>query len=101
MNNPRIIVALDYAVVEQALALANRLDPASCRLKVGKELFTRGGPTLVETLMRRGFEIFLDLKFHDIPNTVAGACAVAADIGVWRVIARCVDSEWSKRRSRV
>lgn len=83
MNNPRIIVALDYAVVEQALALANRLDPASCRLKVGKELFTRGGPTLVETLMRRGFEIFLDLKFHDIPNTVAGACAAAADIGVW------------------
>lgn len=83
MNDPRIIVALDYAAPAEALALVDRLDPASCRLKVGKELFTRGGPALIETLVRRGFEVFLDLKFHDIPNTVAGACAAAADLGVW------------------
>nr|WP_222932261.1 orotidine-5'-phosphate decarboxylase [Allochromatium humboldtianum] len=67
------------------MALAERLDPARCRLKVGKELFTRLGPAFVERLQRLGFEIFLDLKFHDIPNTVAAACAAAADLGVWMV----------------
>ena len=80
-----IIVALDFAAEAPALALAERLDPARCRLKVGKELFTRLGPAFVERLQRLGFEIFLDLKFHDIPNTVAAACAVAADLGVWMV----------------
>jgi orotidine-5'-phosphate decarboxylase len=80
-----IIVALDFAGEAQALALAERLDPARCRLKVGKELFTRLGPAFVERLQRLGFEIFLDLKFHDIPNTVAAACAAAADLGVWMV----------------
>ncbi|MTW20374.1 orotidine-5'-phosphate decarboxylase [Allochromatium palmeri] len=80
-----IIVALDFASEQPALALAERLDPARCRLKVGKELFTRLGPAFVERLQRLGFEIFLDLKFHDIPNTVAAACAAAADLGVWMV----------------
>lgn len=80
-----IIVALDYPAPEQALEMARRLDPARCRLKVGKELFTRGGPAVVEQLMGLGFEIFLDLKYHDIPNTVAGACRAAADLGVWMV----------------
>ncbi len=84
MNTP-VIVALDYASAESALALADRLSPELCRLKVGKELFTRGGPQLVEQLQRRGFEVFLDLKFHDIPNTVAGAVRAAADMGVWMV----------------
>ncbi len=81
----RIIVALDFASEAQATALVERLDPARCRLKVGKELFTRSGPAFVEVLQDRGFDVFLDLKFHDIPNTVAGACAAAADLGVWMV----------------
>lgn len=82
---PRVIVALDYPDSQRALAFVNNLDPASCRLKVGKELFTSAGPLLVESLVNRGFEVFLDLKFHDIPNTVAGACAAAARMGVWMV----------------
>ncbi|TPW13775.1 MAG: orotidine-5'-phosphate decarboxylase [Halothiobacillaceae bacterium] len=81
----KIIIALDYAHEKEALALTARLNPAQCRLKVGKELFTRSGTALVERLLRQGFEIFLDLKFHDIPNTVAGACRAAADMGVWMV----------------
>ncbi len=85
MNEPRIIVALDYADPGLALSLARRLDPGECRLKVGNELFTRSGPGLLEQLGQLGFEIFLDLKFHDIPNTVAAACAAAADLGVWMV----------------
>lgn len=84
MSNP-VIVALDFPSPEAALALVDRLTPALCRLKVGKELFTRGGPQLVEQLQSRGFEVFLDLKFHDIPNTVAGAVKAAADLGVWMV----------------
>ncbi len=85
MTDPRVIVALDFADAVQALALTERLDPAHCRLKVGKELFARSGPALVETLQEKGFEVFLDLKFHDIPNTVAKACKAAADLGVWMV----------------
>lgn len=85
MNDPRIIIALDYADPAQALDLVRRLEPGACRLKVGKELFTRAGPALLERLTRLGFDIFLDLKFHDIPNTVASACAAAADLGVWMV----------------
>ena len=84
MNSP-VLVALDYADEEAAVALAARLSPALCRLKVGKELFTRSGPQLVDKLQGMGFEIFLDLKFHDIPNTVAGAVRAAADLGVWMV----------------
>jgi len=78
-----IVVALDYDTADAALALAEQLDPALCRLKVGNELFTRAGPGLVEQLQGQGFEIFLDLKFHDIPNTVAAAARAAADLGVW------------------
>ena len=85
MNGPKIIVALDFAAQEDALALVGRLDPKLCRLKVGKELFTTAGPVLVEKLNERGFEVFLDLKFHDIPNTVASACKAAAKLGVWMV----------------
>ena len=83
MNNPRVIVALDYPDPRSALDLVQRLDAAQCRVKVGHELFTAGGPNLVEQLARRGFGVFLDLKFHDIPNTVAGACRAAAQLGVW------------------
>ena len=82
-NDPRIIVALDYAEAREALALARRLDASVCRVKVGKELFTAAGPALVEELVRMGFGVFLDLKFHDIPNTVASACRAAARLGVW------------------
>ena len=85
MSNPKIIVALDYADANAAQALVARLDPTLCRLKVGKELFTVAGPQLVEQLMRQRFEIFLDLKFHDIPNTTAQACKAAAALGVWMV----------------
>ncbi|AGA90489.1 orotidine 5''-phosphate decarboxylase, subfamily 1 [Thioflavicoccus mobilis 8321] len=83
--DPRIIVALDFPAEGPALALADQLDPKRCRLKVGKELFTRLGPSFVARLQDLGFEVFLDLKFHDIPNTVAAACAAAADLGVWMV----------------
>lgn len=80
-----IIVALDYADAKQALAMARRLDPDKVRVKVGKELFTRAGPAVVEQLQGLGFQVFLDLKFHDIPNTVAGAVRAAAELGVWMV----------------
>jgi orotidine-5'-phosphate decarboxylase len=80
---PRIIVALDYADAASALHLVRQLNPRLCRLKVGKELFTAAGPQLVETLINQGFDVFLDLKFHDIPNTVAKACVAAARLGVW------------------
>jgi len=80
-----VIVALDYPSAAPALALAGKLSPQLCRLKVGKELFTSCGPGLVEKLQAMGFEIFLDLKFHDIPNTVAGAVRAAAQLGVWMV----------------
>ncbi|SEP92969.1 orotidine-5'-phosphate decarboxylase [Ectothiorhodospira magna] len=82
---PRVIVALDYPDAAAALALVSRLDPSQCRLKVGFELFVSAGPGLVERLQTLGFEVFLDLKFHDIPNTVAGACRAAARLGVWMV----------------
>lgn len=84
-TDPKIIVALDFPQAAQALALAQKLDAAKCRLKVGKELFTAAGPQLVEKLQKLGFEVFLDLKFHDIPNTTAQACKAAAALGVWMV----------------
>jgi orotidine-5'-phosphate decarboxylase len=80
-----VIVALDYNNATDALAMADQLDPALCRVKVGKELFTAAGPQLVKELVARGFQVFLDLKFHDIPNTVASAVKAAADLGVWMV----------------
>lgn len=79
---PRVIVALDYADAKSALALAGYLSPVECRLKVGKELFTAAGPALVRELVSKGFGVFLDFKFHDIPNTVAAACRAACDLGV-------------------
>lgn len=78
-----VIVALDYPFLSNALELVDQLDPATCRLKVGKELFTREGPNVLKVLHDRQFQVFLDLKYHDIPNTVAKACSVAADMGVW------------------
>jgi orotidine-5'-phosphate decarboxylase len=85
MSDPKIIVALDYSDAQPALELVARLEPTLCRLKVGIELFTAARSRLVEQLMQRGFEIFLDLKFHDIPNTTAQACKAAAELGVWMV----------------
>ncbi len=83
MDSRRVIVPLDFPDAESALALAARLDPRRCRVKVGKELFVAAGPAVVGRLQERGFEVFLDLKFHDIPNTVAGACKAAARMGIW------------------
>lgn len=88
MNNitqSPVIVALDNMSMEASLTLADQLDPALCRLKVGKELFTRCGPSIVQSLHQRNFDVFLDLKFHDIPNTTAQAVLAAADLGVWMV----------------
>lgn len=82
-SGPRVIVALDYSTANDALAFAERVTPRQCRLKVGFELFTAAGPAVVETLVKQGFDVFLDLKFHDIPNTVARACSAAASLGVW------------------
>lgn len=82
-EDPRVIVALDFAAAEPAMTLLGQLKPQDCRIKIGKELFTAAGPDLVRRIVDAGFEIFLDLKFHDIPNTVAQACAAAARLGVW------------------
>ncbi len=81
--DPRVIVALDYPSKKQALEFVDRISPDLCKLKIGKELFTRSGPTLVDTLVSKGFDIFLDLKFHDIPNTVKRAVYAASQLGVW------------------
>lgn len=85
VDKKRIIVALDYADKQQAMEMVARLDPALCRVKIGKELFTCGGPQMVESVQQAGFDVFLDLKFHDIPNTVAAAVQAAAELGVWMV----------------
>ncbi|HSG61104.1 MAG TPA: orotidine-5'-phosphate decarboxylase [Pseudomonadales bacterium] len=85
MSDPKVIVALDYPNADAALAMADQLSPELCRVKVGKELFTVAGPQVVRALMDKGFDVFLDLKFHDIPNTVAAAVKVAAQMGVWMV----------------
>jgi orotidine-5'-phosphate decarboxylase len=81
--SPRVIVALDFADPNLALALADKLDPRACALKVGKEMFVTAGPEPVRAMVARGFRVFLDLKFHDIPNTVGLACAAATRLGVW------------------
>ena len=81
----RVIIALDYADANSAMALVDRLEPSACKVKVGKELFTAAGPAFVTAIAQRGFDVFLDLKFHDIPNTVAQACKAAAQLGVWMV----------------
>jgi len=78
-----IIIALDFGTSDQALQFLDLLDPNLCRVKIGKELFTAGGPQLVRKIIDRGFDVFLDLKFYDIPNTVARASKIAADLGIW------------------
>ncbi|HEV2977706.1 MAG TPA: orotidine-5'-phosphate decarboxylase [Casimicrobiaceae bacterium] len=82
---PKVIVALDFAEAAQALALVARLNPKACAVKVGNEMFVSAGPELVQQLIARGFRVFLDLKFYDIPNTVAQACAAATRLGVWMI----------------
>lgn len=83
MSEPRVIVALDLPDADAALRLAERLDPGRCRVKVGLELYTAAGPRVIGGLVERGFDVFLDLKLHDIPNTVAGAARAAAALGCW------------------
>ncbi|MHB1245355.1 MAG: orotidine-5'-phosphate decarboxylase [Sulfuriferula sp.] len=100
MNDPKIIVALDYPDADSALALVARLDPLLCRLKVGKQLFTAAGPGFVESLARRGFAVFLDLKFHDIPTTVALACQAAANLGVWMMNVHALGGSTMMRTAR-
>ncbi|MDU0111779.1 orotidine-5'-phosphate decarboxylase [Psychrosphaera aquimarina] len=85
MDNKNIVVALDFERKSDALELIDRLDPNLCRLKIGKEMFTHFGPDFVTQVQNKGFDVFLDLKFHDIPNTVAKAVKAAADLGVWMV----------------
>ena len=85
MSSSPIIVALDFPNEKEALTLVDQLEPGRCRLKVGKELFTRAGPDFVKTLVKQNFDVFLDLKFHDIPNTVARACQAGADLGIWMI----------------
>lgn len=83
IHDSKIIVALDYADATSAMHLVNQLDPSLCKLKVGKELFTAAGPQFVEQLVAKNFQVFLDLKFHDIPTTVKKACQAASNLGVW------------------
>lgn len=85
MTDPKVVVALDFNKQADALSFIDKIQPSDCRLKVGKEMFTHFGPEFVKTLSNRGFDVFLDLKFHDIPNTVAKAVSAAADLGVWMV----------------
>jgi orotidine-5'-phosphate decarboxylase len=100
LDNRRVIVPLDFPDAAAALEFAARLDPALCRVKVGKELFVAAGPGVVARLQERGFEVFLDLKFHDIPNTVAGACRAAARLGVWMLNVHASGGEAMMRAAR-
>jgi orotidine-5'-phosphate decarboxylase len=100
LDNKRIIVPLDVPDAEAALTLASRLDPKLCRVKVGKELFVSAGPDVVRRLQERGLDVFLDLKFHDIPNTVAGACRAAARLGVWMMNVHASGGEAMLRAAR-
>lgn len=100
MNDPKIIIALDYPDADSALALVDQLDPLLCRLKVGKQLFTAAGPGFVELLAHRGFAVFLDLKFHDIPTTVALACKAATNLGVWMMNVHALGGSAMMRAAR-
>jgi orotidine-5'-phosphate decarboxylase len=100
LDSRNIIVALDYPEAQPALEVAARLDPQLCRVKVGKELFVAAGPALVERLNGLGHQVFLDLKFHDIPNTVAGACRSAARMGVWMLNVHASGGEAMMRAAR-
>ena len=88
-----VIVALDFPSEAETMQLVDQLEPSLCRLKVGKELFTRCGPALVKQLVAKNFDVFLDLKYHDIPNTVAQACLAAADLGVWMLNVHALGGE--------
>lgn len=85
VSDPRIIISLDFSSAGEALAFLQKVDPAYCRVKIGKELFTCAGPLIVNQVIKLGFDVFLDLKYHDIPSTVARACAAAADLGIWMI----------------
>jgi len=100
LDSKRVIVPLDCPDSAVALALAARLDPKLCRVKIGKELFVAAGPDVVHKVHERGFEVFLDLKFHDIPNTVAGACRSAARLGVWMMNVHASGGEAMLRAAR-
>ncbi|GLT19772.1 orotidine 5'-phosphate decarboxylase [Vibrio zhanjiangensis] len=100
MIDQKVIVALDYDRQADALAFIDRIDPASCRLKVGKEMFTLFGPEFVKQLHQRGFSVFLDLKFHDIPNTCSKAVRAAAELGVWMVNVHASGGERMMNASR-
>ena len=100
MDNRKIVVPLDFPDARAALEMAARLDPKLCRVKVGKELFVSAGPAVVEKLHAAGHEVFLDLKFHDIPNTVAGACRAAARLGVWMTNVHASGGEAMMRAAR-
>jgi orotidine-5'-phosphate decarboxylase len=99
-TSPRVIVALDYPDAASALAFVARISPEHCRLKIGFELFVAAGPELVAELGARGFDVFLDLKFHDIPNTVASACRRAAQLGVWMLNVHAAGGEAMLRAAR-
>jgi orotidine-5'-phosphate decarboxylase len=100
MKDQKVIVALDYDNQTDALAFVDKIDPSSCRLKVGKEMFTLFGPEFVKELHKRGFSVFLDLKFHDIPNTCSKAVRAAAEMGVWMVNVHASGGERMMRASR-
>jgi orotidine-5'-phosphate decarboxylase len=100
VTEKRIIVSLDFPEERSALAMADKLDPSLCRVKVGKELFTAAGPHVVRELNAREFEVFLDLKFHDIPNTVAGACRAAARLRIWMLNVHASGGEAMLRAAR-
>jgi len=95
-----VIVALDYPSEKETMQLVEQLEPSLCRLKVGKELFTRCGPSLVKQLVDKNFDVFLDLKYHDIPNTVARACEAAADLGVWMLNVHALGGEKMMQAAR-
>lgn len=100
MAAPKIIIALDYASAAEAQALVQRLSPNRCHVKVGLELYTAAGPEFVRALTAQGFSVFLDLKFHDIPNTVAQACRQAATLGVWMLTVHCYGGPEMLRAAR-
>ncbi len=95
-----VIVALDFPSEKETMQLVDQLEPSLCRLKVGKELFTRCGPSLVKQLVDKNFDVFLDLKYHDIPNTVAQACSAAADLGVWMLNVHALGGEKMMQAAR-
>ncbi|GMR03977.1 MAG: orotidine-5'-phosphate decarboxylase [Gammaproteobacteria bacterium] len=100
MSESRVIVALDYPSTDEAHPFISQVHPAQCRLKVGLELFTAAGPQFVAGLVKQGFEVFLDLKYHDIPTTVARACAQAAQLGVWMLSVHALGGRTMLRSAR-